>query len=694
MVGRDAELSQLLDVVGRATSGEAQVAVVTGEAGIGKTRLMREFVACLPEETLVASGHAVPLSGGSLPYGVAADLLRSLVREVGIDFVRGVLGTRANVLSPLVPRLGEGHLARVDRLALFSATQELLEEISMPRTVVLQVEDCHWADESSLELLTVWARTLVRGQLLIAVTLRESGVGQRVLEQVNELRRLPHATVLELGRLDDDATVQQMLGLDPDLADDAISTIRRLSEGVPLYVEELVAAHDFRLPGVIQTDMAARLRSLGPEAARLLQIAAVEPRPFSSASLAIVASATRQKAEAAIDLAAAAGLLERAEHGWRFAHELLRRGAAQSLPPSSQLLAHEAWADHLSSSQAADDLVSAALHRAELGANRESFVAYVKAAESVTSRAPSREAQTLWRRALEVVRDAPGAASEAEHDQVLGVAATFLNNVVDYRELADIDTASRVAPRGLRGDFIRLCRWTVANTLPGVEAPELTQDELTGLGTRLEGMVPTPLSLATLLLLLDVLDHKHYLHQRDRIVEVFAAHAARLPELGSGIDWVTEWRLYVLAGLDHEKERLQLAREAVAASLDRDWATRVWACAALSGELLEAADIPGAVEQSRRGFEMVTSTSEQHWYLIAQCRIEALRLRGRWDDALALVDRLRTRGTLDAHWWLGTMHRFFIARERGDHDVLSTTVEELWSSRFLRDQECTRRKSD
>ena len=671
MVGRDVELSLLLSAFDTALSGAAQVTVVTGEAGIGKTRLVHEFVARLPEETLVVIGHAVALSGGSLPYGVIADLLRSLVREIGVEVVRDVLGDRTKILAPLVPRLGEDFTGPVDRLALFSATQDLLDELSTQRAVVLLIEDAHWADESSLELVAVWARTLVRGRLVLALTTRDSGVEERVLERTNELSRLPHATVLALGRLDTQAVVQQLRSLDADIEDETVSAIQRLSEGVPLYVEELLAARDSGVPTAIRTDMAARLRSLGPEAARLLQVAAVEPRPFTSESLASVASAKADAVDMAVDLAVAAGLLDAVDHRWRFGHELLRRGAAQSMTPSSRLLAHEAWADHLSTSTAPDDLVTAALHRAELGANRASFLGYVTAAQAATSIAPGREAQNLWRCALEVIRDAPGAASEAEHDEVVGVSASLLNNVVDYRVLVDIEEGSIVPPTGLRREFARLCRWLVANTLPDVDAPEPGRDELMSLSRRLEQEVPTSLTFATLLVLLEVLDRKQYLPERDRGVEILASHAANLPAPASGIDWVTEWRLFVFSGFDRETERLELARASVRRSLDRDWATRVWAYAALSTELREAADLPGALKQSGLGLGLVTSTREQHWYLIAECRIEALRLLGRWDDALEMVDRLRTRGTLDAHWWLGTMHRLLIARARGRHDIVS-----------------------
>ena len=160
MVGRDAELTLLLESYARAETGEAQVALVTGEAGIGKTRLVREFVAQLPEETVVAFGHAVPLSGDAIPYGLAGDLLRSLVRAVQPQAVDGVLGARSSILAPLVPRLGGEDGRPVDRLALFAATQDLFADLASDRVILLVVEDLHWADDVSCDLVPALGHAL------------------------------------------------------------------------------------------------------------------------------------------------------------------------------------------------------------------------------------------------------------------------------------------------------------------------------------------------------------------------------------------------------------------------------------------------------------------------------------------------------------------------------------------------------
>src|SRR6476646_9226509 len=190
MVGRVTELRLLQEASTLAEAGHTQVVAVTGEAGIGKTRLVREFAAGLPEETVVAFGHAVPLSEGTVPYGVAADLLRWLVRRVGAEAVRAVLAERARFLAPLVPNLGKGAADPVDRLALFAATQDLLVELAGETLVVLVVEDLHWSDPASTDLVNFWARTITQGRLLLVVTSRDVGEDGTIVDRLREMARL------------------------------------------------------------------------------------------------------------------------------------------------------------------------------------------------------------------------------------------------------------------------------------------------------------------------------------------------------------------------------------------------------------------------------------------------------------------------------------------------------------------------
>jgi predicted ATPase len=234
MVGREPELGHLSAALARASAGEAQVVVVRGEAGIGKTRLVRELIGNVPDDVVVAFGHAVPFSGGPLPYGVAGDLMRSLVREVHVKAVEDALGTRAVEVAPLVPRLGSNPgsnaNAQLDRLALYAATQDLLAELSADRLLLLVLEDLHWADESSLDLLTFWARTLVRGRLLLVATTRDQGTDEAVLARVGELRRLPNAAVVDLLPLSAEWIEAQVRALKETADEDLVANVQRLSD--------------------------------------------------------------------------------------------------------------------------------------------------------------------------------------------------------------------------------------------------------------------------------------------------------------------------------------------------------------------------------------------------------------------------------------------------------------------------------
>ena len=109
LVGRDAELGRLRELAAEAAAGTARVALVRGEPGIGKTRLVAELLDELRADgALVLTAQGLQLSGGELAYGVASGLLRSLVRQVGVEEVRRLAGVQAAALGPLNPAFADG----------------------------------------------------------------------------------------------------------------------------------------------------------------------------------------------------------------------------------------------------------------------------------------------------------------------------------------------------------------------------------------------------------------------------------------------------------------------------------------------------------------------------------------------------------------------------------------------------------
>jgi DNA-binding CsgD family transcriptional regulator len=548
MVGRDVELGRLSDALTRAAGGQVQVAVVGGEAGIGKTRLVRELAGRVPEGVVVAFGHAVPLTGGPLPYGVAGDLLRSLVREVHVKAVADALGPRAVVLAPLVPRLADGADAVLDRPALYAATQDLLAELSDDQTLLLVLEDLHWADESSLDLVMFWARTLVRGRLLLVATSRDQGIDEKVLARIGELRRLPNATVLDLSALPAEGVKAQVRSLDETVDADVLAEIQRLSDGNPLFVEELVAGGVGGPSAILNLDLTSTLNAVSPAAASLLQLAAVEPRAFNVETLAAVAGQALSDVESALDEGSSRGLVRRDPKGlWTFHHELLRQAVLTATSTTSRDLAHRGWAAALSGEFAkADDLMSAADHWEAAGTRTEGFHTRLRAARALSDQLGAHAAAVAWRRVLSQLQDDPGLAVEEVYEIALLRAGGADLVWADEIRLVEAEEQAARSPGPVRRAWTVLTRFCASRSVEGIQSPELSVGEILKMREMLRSEPPRAASLRTMHLLVRALNALGAVEARDESIEVFAEMIASAPQDLAGFRvGLMEWRLLV-----------------------------------------------------------------------------------------------------------------------------------------------------
>ena len=159
LVGREAELDRIAGAVVSARGGTSRCLLVTGEAGIGKSRLVAEAVGSLGD-ALVLTGHAADMSTGEIPFGVVADTLRDLARVAGVDVL---LPAEREALAPLLP--GAAPRLQVERVQLLSTFLDLLERLAREQLVVWVVEDLHWADSATRDLVGLAARTLPAGLL-------------------------------------------------------------------------------------------------------------------------------------------------------------------------------------------------------------------------------------------------------------------------------------------------------------------------------------------------------------------------------------------------------------------------------------------------------------------------------------------------------------------------------------------------
>jgi DNA-binding SARP family transcriptional activator/Tfp pilus assembly protein PilF len=299
LVGRAPEWEALLRTYG--TVGPAgRLVVLEGEAGIGKTRLAEEFVAHVSGGGAGVVAARCYAGEKNLAYGPFVEGLSAAVgggtggRLEALP--EAVLGETARLLPELAGLSTEGvSVGPLDtpgaRTRFFEGVvRGLLAVLGGPPPGVLFLDDLHWADDASLDLLTYLARRLDDKPLYVLVTWRgeEIAEGHRLRELLAEVRRSGAATVLALGRLDP-AAVEEMVGRVVGRPD-VVSRLAEETEGLPLFLSEYLAAAErgeldagdeaWALPGGVRDLLRGRLRTLDETAGQVLTAAAVVGRSF------------------------------------------------------------------------------------------------------------------------------------------------------------------------------------------------------------------------------------------------------------------------------------------------------------------------------------------------------------------------------------------------------------------------------
>ena len=288
-VGRLQELQLLEAARVRAADGEPAVVLVGGEAGIGKTRLIAELTSrCARDGTRVLVGGCVPVGDGALPYAPIVEALRALLADLGASAVRNLVGPSWPELARLLPALGApdriGLSDQAAQARLFELVLGLLGRLGEQTTLVLVVEDVHWADRSTRDLLAFLARNLRRERILVVVTYRNDEPGQQRLGPfLAELDRAGRVERIELARLDQIQTRAQLVGIQEAVpAAELVDAVFARSEGNPFFTEELLAvvrAGSGGLPATVRDLLRGRVQALPQLAQQVLKAVAVGGRP-------------------------------------------------------------------------------------------------------------------------------------------------------------------------------------------------------------------------------------------------------------------------------------------------------------------------------------------------------------------------------------------------------------------------------
>ena len=441
-IGRGGELVRLEAALARSADGVGRTVLVGGEAGIGKSRLVGAFAdAARVTGAHILSGACLEVGERGVPYAPFVEALRALTRSLEPGRLPALLGPGRRELARLLPELdasppGPSDALEFDRFGqarLFELVLGVLDRLSRGAPVVVIVEDLHWADESTRDLLGFLVRSLRSARILFVATVRSDELQRRhpVLPFVAELERDEHVERVELRPFTRDELADQLEALagSPPSAED-IERLHARSGGNPFFAEQLVtaAAEGFderELPPLRRDVLLARVASLTDDAQEVLRAAAAAGRRVDDALLASVLDLPEREVARALRHAVGQGILvdvdglDDAGGGYAFRHALLQEVVYAELFTGERRRLHGGFALALTARGEIGGVPVApaelAFHWDAAGDAARAVPAFVDAGRSAERVSAFAEARRLYERALELW---PGGSHEGGADRV------------------------------------------------------------------------------------------------------------------------------------------------------------------------------------------------------------------------------------------------------------------------------------
>jgi DNA-binding CsgD family transcriptional regulator/tetratricopeptide (TPR) repeat protein len=359
IVGRETELKTLQRALNEVRGGAFRVAVLSGEAGIGKTRLVDEFSATVPDGILVVRGQCVDLDRDAPPYGPVVSMLRGLVSAVGVDAVREASGPSMDSLTLLLPELATSPGAAASGAGgagrLFDSVAALIGALARSSAIVMIVEDVHWADPATLELLRFLALLDRAIPVLLLLTFRTEDTSTRSalrtwLPELDRSRVVERIELTRLTRREARALARQVSGEKRSSIDFALLYER--SDGIPFFIEELLSWQqihdDDRFPDTLRDILLARYDAVSDETQQMLRMLASGGVEVEHEVLVAMSSIDEQRLERAARDAVRAHILVVDKTAYRFRHALVRDAVHEQLLPGERMRYHTRYAEVLS----------------------------------------------------------------------------------------------------------------------------------------------------------------------------------------------------------------------------------------------------------------------------------------------------------------------------------------------------------
>lgn len=636
LVGRASELDRVRLSTGldRRGSGAGGAVLISGDAGIGKSRLVAEVAAeATAADRLVVAGHCVGVGGEGLAWLPFTELVGEIARETpALTQTLEAHPALAGLHSPLA----SGSTA-ADPAQVAAGVHALLSAAATERPVLVIIEDVHWADHSSRDLLTLLLTRGFTAPVSLVVTYRSDDLHRRhpLHDVLAVWTHLPLVTRVDLGPLPTVEMHQLVRSLeDAPSATSRVSAVVDRAGGNPFFAEELVAGGDTSATSLDLTRLLrVRLERLDESARLLVRAASLAGRSVDPDLLREVTGLAPDDLDEAFLQAIDHQILEATGRGdFRFRHPLLEETVAAELLPGARRRLHQAWLSVLQDRPESAPPADLARHAAATGDTVTAARAAVEAGDAALHLGGARDALRLYEAALGWIHDDP--VRRAEVYLVASTAAKASGDQLRSLDLLEeglTELSGQDHPRLRARLLVRAAVWYALLDVPG-DALAMSQEAVSLLPEWRE-----PEDFDVLMRHLDVLVNQGQSMERSRVVEEIVARAQQLdlPEV------VAEARLHearLLSRVDPERARPGLLT--TAEDPDAPGQLRLSALLRLGTLEHNEGDLQRAFGYYLAGVEIAERRHRPWGPYGMECRLQAGRTAyelGRWSEAERLL---------------------------------------------------------